>query len=279
MNTIAPPLTMPARAPCQLERLQNRAKRTTGPNTAPKPAHAKDTMLNTELSGSLARNAAITEISTRVMRSANMLFFLEEALASTLPRRSEDTAEEAARSCESAVDIVEARIPARIVPARNAGRIPYVLNRSEICTMIVSESEPESTASAPASLMARPITPINTATASEITTHVVATLLEREKLVFIFDRHETKKDMRHTEVSQSPCDHGYNIDEWIRLLDAGYRIICSRHGQISRQGLCVLDNSRNTAGNVDAEDEHNDQGNGHDDALDKVGRRRGEEAS
>ena len=37
---------------------------------------------------------------------------------------TEETAEEAARSWESAVDIVDARIPARIVPPSSAGRTP-----------------------------------------------------------------------------------------------------------------------------------------------------------
>ena len=55
MKTIAPPEIIPAKAPCQLERFQNNAKRTTGPNTAPKPAHAKDTILKTELFGSTCK--------------------------------------------------------------------------------------------------------------------------------------------------------------------------------------------------------------------------------
>ena len=49
-NTITPPEIMPARAPHLLARFQNRANRITGPNAAPKPAHAKDTTRNTELS-------------------------------------------------------------------------------------------------------------------------------------------------------------------------------------------------------------------------------------
>ena len=39
------------KAPGILDRLQNRASSTTGPKAAPKPAHAKDTMPKTELSG------------------------------------------------------------------------------------------------------------------------------------------------------------------------------------------------------------------------------------
>ena len=41
-------------------RFQNRAKSTTGPKAAPKPAQANETTRKTELSGSRARNAAIT---------------------------------------------------------------------------------------------------------------------------------------------------------------------------------------------------------------------------
>ena len=178
MNTIAPPEIIPASAPCQFERLQKRANNTTGPNTAPKPAHAKETMPNTELFGSRAIKAAITAMASKVKRAAFIAFFLSPVLATLSPKRSEDTAEDAAKSCESAVDIVEARMPARIVPASKAGRIPCLLNKSAICTMIVSESEPVRVFKAPTSLIARPITPIKTATAREMTTQIVATRLE-----------------------------------------------------------------------------------------------------
>ena len=119
-----PPQIIPARAPCQLERLQKRARRTTGPNTAPKPAQAKDTMLNTELFGSRAINMATTAMRSNVTLSATMLSFFVSLSLRILPRRSEDTAEDAARSWESAVDIVEARIPARMIPARIAASTP-----------------------------------------------------------------------------------------------------------------------------------------------------------
>ena len=124
INTMDPPQIIPARAPCQLERLQKRARRTTGPNTAPKPAQAKDTMLNTELFGSRAINMATTAMRSNVTLSATMLSFFVSLSLRILPRRSEDTAEDAARSWESAVDIVEARIPARMIPARIAASTP-----------------------------------------------------------------------------------------------------------------------------------------------------------
>ena len=85
---------------------------------------------------------AITAIRSSVTRSAIMLSCLSAFFLRMLPRRSEETAEEAASSCESAVDMVEARIPARIVPPSSAGIIPYVLKRSAILTIIVSEAEP-----------------------------------------------------------------------------------------------------------------------------------------
>ena len=123
-------------------------------------------------------NAA--QIKERLIRSIFMLSDLVSFFLRNPPKRSEETADAAARSCESAVDMVEARIPARMVPARNAGRIPCVLRRSAILTMIVSEAEPSSKVSSPAFVIPRPTTPMRTATAREITTHVVATLLERE---------------------------------------------------------------------------------------------------
>ena len=109
----------PASAPCQFVRFQNKANNTTGPNTAPNPAHAKDTMLNTELSGLRAMITATTAIKSNVTRSATILSFLSAFFFRIFPRRSEDTAEEAARSCESAVDITAARIPQINNPAIN----------------------------------------------------------------------------------------------------------------------------------------------------------------
>ena len=98
INTIEPPQIIPARAPCQLERLQNNARSTTGPNTAPKPAQAKDTIVNTELFGSRAINMATTAMRRSVILSATMLSFFVSLSFRILPRRSEETAEDAAKS-------------------------------------------------------------------------------------------------------------------------------------------------------------------------------------
>lgn len=61
---MAPPETIPARAPHNVVLFQNKENSTTGPNAAPKPAHAKLTISNTELSGFLAINTATTAIKT-----------------------------------------------------------------------------------------------------------------------------------------------------------------------------------------------------------------------
>ena len=78
--------------------------------------------------------------------------------------------------------MVEARIPARIRPASTAHSRPFWLSKSAMRTMMVSESEPVSVTSAPALVMARPTTPMNTPTNSEMTTQEDA--IRRESLSF-----------------------------------------------------------------------------------------------
>ena len=49
IKVIAPPATIPASAPCILERFQNNASSTSGPNEAPKPAQANETICSTTI--------------------------------------------------------------------------------------------------------------------------------------------------------------------------------------------------------------------------------------
>ena len=140
-----PPVIIPVRAPCLLERFQNRASSTTGPKAAPNPAQAKDTIVKMELSGFPASTMAIREITITVT-----LAMMREDLADRvfLPNsctRFWEILEEAASSWESAVDMVAARIPARIIPAVRAGRIPCVLIADAIWIMTVSELLPSNT--------------------------------------------------------------------------------------------------------------------------------------
>ena len=141
MNTMAPPTIRPARAPALLDRFQNRDSSIVGPNVAPKPAQAKETTRKTELLGFQARTMAIMAMPITVAL-AMIMFFLASIL---MPRksciRSWDTEEAAASSWESAVDMVAARIPARITPAIRAKKKPCWLIRSAILMMMVSESE------------------------------------------------------------------------------------------------------------------------------------------
>ena len=66
-KTIPAPPTMPAIAPALVVLFQNKEKSMIGPKVAPKPAHAKETILNITLSLSRAITAAIIVITTRVI--------------------------------------------------------------------------------------------------------------------------------------------------------------------------------------------------------------------
>ena len=176
MNTIAPPATIPLSAPHLLVRFQNSEQSIIGPNDAPKPAHAKDTMLNTDELGSQARITATTEIIISVTLAITIAIAFEVLILNRPPMMFSETPEEAVRSWLSAVLIVDARIPARITPAISANTAPFSASRLEILMMIVSLSARLSIA--PLFVIARPTKPINTATAREITTQTVATLLD-----------------------------------------------------------------------------------------------------
>ena len=67
-NTITPPVTIPATAPAWVVRFQNREKSMMGPNTAPKPAQAKETMVKMTLFSSMAMITPTTAISSRMIR-------------------------------------------------------------------------------------------------------------------------------------------------------------------------------------------------------------------
>ena len=181
---VAAPTIRPAIAPCLLERFQNSAQRTIGPKVAPKPAHAKDTISKTELSGLDAMNTAITEIAT----TATLATIIVVLSLSLIPRKSFKTFcatdDDAARSCESAVDIVAARIPARISPAITAATGPMPLISLAITTITVSEDEPSRNSKAPALVIPYPITPIKIAIASDTTTQTVAIRLESVSFSF-----------------------------------------------------------------------------------------------
>ena len=102
------------------------------------------------------------------------------------------TPEAAASIWLSAVDMVAARIPARITPAINAAKKPWVLIKSAIVMMILSPSLRLSIE--PFALMALPTIPIKMATNIANTTHTVAIL--RESTNFF----SSLMDMKRTRI-------------------------------------------------------------------------------
>ncbi len=118
----------------------------------------------------------ITAITRTVIRAVSMPVFSSMSLISTSFKIFWDALEDAARSWESAVDMVAARMPARITPATRAASTPCLEIRSEIVMRMVSASS--RAGMEPAFVMALPITPIKIATAMEITTQTEATLLD-----------------------------------------------------------------------------------------------------
>ena len=132
---------MPLSAPWRLQRLQNRAKSITGPKAAPKPAQANDTTRKIELSGLSAKNTAITAIAITAPRAIRRFFFSDSFRPNTPRSRFCVTAEAAASSCASAVDIVAARMPARISPAMIARNTPFWLISAAVRTISDSAAE------------------------------------------------------------------------------------------------------------------------------------------
>ena len=164
---------MPLIAPQRLQRFQNRAKSMTGPKVAPKPAQAKETTRKIELSGSLAKIAPRIATPTTVRRAASMLFFSDSLTPKTSRRRFCVTPEAAASSWASAVDIVAARMPARISPAMIAATAPFEAISAAVRTIRFSASGSlEGIVIAPARAMPKPTRPITTATPSD-TTHQI----------------------------------------------------------------------------------------------------------
>ena len=180
INTNAPPDMIPASAPASVVLFQNNEQRITAPKAPPNPAHAKDTIWNTLELGSLARKTLIIEITTTVILATRMLCFSEIFTPKKSFKRFSENPEEAANSWLSAVDIVAARIPARITPAKRAVSKPCWLNILAMAIITVSLSARDTIA--PDFDIASPITPMKIATAIANTTQMEAILLERVSL-------------------------------------------------------------------------------------------------
>ena len=173
-KTIRPPESIPASAPCQLQRFQNREHSTTAPKEPPKPAHAKLTMPNTLELGSRASTTPTTLMQMMVRRAANRLCFSVNFMWPNSCRMFWDTLEAAASIWLSAVDMVAARMPARIRPARMAASTPCWAIRLATRTIRVSLEEPLRNSSAPALVMPRPTMPMTMEAVMAMTTHTLA---------------------------------------------------------------------------------------------------------
>ena len=112
-------------APYLFERFQKSANNMIGPKVAPNPAQAKETMVKILLSGSAAKNIAIMEMTITEHLATITLVLSDNVTPKTPSIMFSVTLEDAASNCESAVDMVEARIPAKIIPASRAKRKPF----------------------------------------------------------------------------------------------------------------------------------------------------------
>ena len=138
-----------------------------GPNDAPRPAHAYETTSNTELLGSSAITNAIAAITTIEIFETSKTCF---SVASFLIRRLKMSVakdDDATKSCESAVDIIAARIADNIMPATTGGK-------SFLTTSINTCSLSPSTADGSRPRYAPPITPMRIAAAIVIATQTIA---------------------------------------------------------------------------------------------------------
>ena len=141
MSTAAP-TTMPATAPSNVKRFQNRLSMMAGPNAAPNTPQALDTRLMMEpASGSAAMSSATTAMASTTMRPAQSISLsLALSLRTTGLYTSLANAEAAARSWLSAVDMdaastAESRMP-EMMPGNR--RRTMVMNTKELPLMASS---------------------------------------------------------------------------------------------------------------------------------------------
>ncbi len=152
-------------------RFQNSENNITGPKAAPNPAHANETTSNTELFGLSAIIAPIIAITTTVALETHIISLLSAFLRTKPLKKFCDTLDDATSSCESEVDIVAARMPARITPA-NTNKIKLLPPSFCANTINIVSGSPIFLTTA------APIIPISKAENREMTTHTVAILRE-----------------------------------------------------------------------------------------------------
>ena len=76
--------------------------------------------------------------------------------------------------------------------------------------------------------------------------------------------------MRHTAVTQPPCQNGNDGQQAVRFCCAGCNAVCFGHVQVTGHCLYVCDDGIPAAGYFYAEEQDNDQRDGHKDTLNQV---------
>ena len=269
MKTMAPAQAiMPEMAPYLLVRFQNREK-SRGPKEAPKPAQAKETMLNTVLLGSQARKMATMAMPMTVPRAACMAALRLSFRPKKSWIRSWDMLEAAAGSLESAVDMVEARMPASTTPAMMAKSTPCWLSRSDRRMMMVSASALEPRKGIlPVWVTPRPTMPMRMAMNMEMTTHTVA--IRREVLSLA----SSSMAMNRSRMWGMPECRPNPRPRWRRCsIPSG--LACPVAGSypwvmFRKPAGGVGGHQIPPASLLDAEEHDEDQSKGHNNALDQV---------
>ena len=85
--------------------------------------------------------------------------------------------------------------------------------------------------------------------------------------------------MGHPEVAETPGQCGDNRDKAEAADGPVEDVARTEETQIAGDRLCVLDNGAPAAGRADAEEQHDDQREGHHETLDQAGDRGGHEAA
>ena len=101
----------------------------------------------------------------------------------------------------------------------------------------------------------------------------------RRELAVVLDGHEPQQDVRHPEVAQAPGQGGGDAQRAIGGGLAGGDVKALGHVQVAGQGVGVGGDDLQPAGLLHTEENDEDEGKGHDDALDEVRGGHGQEAA
>ena len=90
------------------------------------------------------------------------------------------------------------------------------------------------------------------------------------QLLLVADSHEADQNVGHTEVSQTPGQHGEDIEEAIGLGGVGHSVVSFKEAEVAGHRLCIGHHHIQTAGLMDAKGGDDHQGHRHDDRLDQI---------